>query len=45
MSKPASATGTAAPAVSLLRTDGREVALGDLVDGKPTVLFFLRHYG
>ena len=37
--------GERAPAVSLLDTDGAECSLSDLAAGKPTVLFFLRHYG
>jgi hypothetical protein len=36
--------GDAIPSVSLLRTDAGEVALGDLIAGRPTVFFFLRHY-
>ena len=37
--------GERAPKVSFLRTDGTQAPLQDLVGGKPTVLFFLRHYG
>jgi hypothetical protein len=33
-----------APDISLLRTDGTAVKLYDLIDGRPTVFFFLRHY-
>jgi len=37
--------GQSAPNVPLLRTDGTQASLQALVGGKPTVLFFLRHYG
>lgn len=33
-----------APDISLLRTDGKTVKLYELIDGRPAVLFFLRHY-
>jgi peroxiredoxin len=37
--------GERAPNVAFLRTDGERASLRELVGGKPTVLFFLRHYG
>jgi len=37
--------GAPAPAITLLRTDGSEAALGELIGDRPTVLLFLRHYG
>jgi peroxiredoxin len=37
--------GARAPVVTLLDTEGAELSLPDLTAGKPTVLFFLRHYG
>jgi len=37
--------GESAPAVTFLDTEGTERSLAELAAGKPTVLFFLRHYG
>jgi hypothetical protein len=37
--------GERAPNTPFLRTDGKQASLTELVGGKPTVLFFLRHYG
>jgi len=37
--------GEHAPSLSLLRPDGTEVALDDLLGGRATVLLFVRHYG
>jgi peroxiredoxin len=36
--------GSKVPEVTLLDTDGHEVALADLTHGAPSVFFFLRHY-
>ena len=37
--------GTNAPTAGLLRPDGAPVRLQELLGERPTVLFFLRHYG
>ena len=37
--------GEPAPKLPLLRTDGTEVGVEELVGGRPTVLVFVRHYG
>jgi len=37
--------GRPAPAITLLRADGRAAELTELIGARPTVLFFLRHYG
>ncbi|MEE8312325.1 MAG: hypothetical protein V3R77_08710 [Candidatus Binatia bacterium] len=37
--------GGRAPAVTFLDVEGAEISLPDPTAGKPTVLFFLRHYG
>jgi len=37
--------GQRAPNAAFLSADGKQASLADLVGGKPTVLFFLRHYG